>query len=141
MQDNPSWVAALLGQRWVLPLLRAALVSAYLVGGVNKLMDFHGAMLEQEHFGLRPGAIWAAAAIAVEIGGSLCVIFNRFVWLGAGGLGALTAVAMLVANDFWNRTGIERFIALNGFFEHLGLLSAFLMLVWISNLKEFFHHA
>lgn len=141
MQDNPSWVASLLGQRWVLPLLRVALVSAYVVGGVNKLMDFHGAILEQEHFGLRPGAIWAAIAIAVEIGGSLCVVFNRFVWLGAGGLGALTAVAMLVANDFWNRTGAQHFIALNSFFEHLGLLSALLMAVWISNLKEFLHHA
>jgi uncharacterized membrane protein YphA (DoxX/SURF4 family) len=141
MQDNPSWVAALLGHQWVLPLLRVALVSAYLLGGVNKLLDFHGAMLEQAHFGLHPAAMWAAAAIAVEIGGSLSVIFNQFVWLGAGGLGALTAVGMLVANDFWNRTGIERFIALNGFFEHLGLLGAFVMVVWIANLKEFFHHA
>jgi uncharacterized membrane protein YphA (DoxX/SURF4 family) len=141
MQDTPSWVARLLAQRWMLPLLRVALVSAYVVGGVNKLMDFHGAILEQEHFGLRPGAIWAALAIAVEIGGSLCVVFNRFVWLGAGGLGTLTAVAMLVANDFWNRTGIGHFIALNSFFEHLGLLSAFVMVVWISNLKGFFQHA
>jgi uncharacterized membrane protein YphA (DoxX/SURF4 family) len=141
MQDSPSWVARLLDQWWMLLLLRVALVSAYFVGGVNKLMDFHGAILEQEHFGLRPGAIWAALAIAVEIGGSICVVFNRFVWLGAGGLGALTAVAMLVANDFWNRTGVGHFIALNRFFEHLGLLSAFLMVIWISNLKGFFQHA
>jgi uncharacterized membrane protein YphA (DoxX/SURF4 family) len=141
MQDTPSWVARLLDRWWMLLLLRVALVSAYFVGGVNKLMDFHGAILEQEHFGLHPGAIWAALAIAVEIGGSLCVAFNRFVWLGAGGLGTLTAVAMLVANDFWNRTGVGHFIALNSFFEHLGLLSAFLMVVWISNLKGFFQHA
>jgi uncharacterized membrane protein YphA (DoxX/SURF4 family) len=141
MQDNPSWVATLLGQRWVLPLLRLALVSAYVVGGVNKLMDFHGAILEQEHFGLRPGPLWAAIAIAVEIGGSLCVVFNRFVWLGAGGLCTLTAVAMLVANDFWNRTGAGHFMALNSFFEHLGLISAFVLVVWISNLKGFSQHA
>ncbi|GAB7527397.1 DoxX family protein [Paraburkholderia sp. 2C] len=141
MQNHPLWVARLLGRRWVLPLLRVALVSAYLVGGAHKLIDFHGAVLEQQHFGLRPGPLWAAAAIAAEVGGSLCVIFNRFVWLGAGALGTVTAVAMLVANDFWNRTGVEHFIALNSFFEHLGLLSAFAMVVWIANLKEFFHHA
>jgi uncharacterized membrane protein YphA (DoxX/SURF4 family) len=140
-QECPIWVARLLGQRWVLPLLRVALVSAYLVGGVHKLLDFHGAVLEQQQFGLRPGPLWAAVAIAVEVGGSLCVIFNRFVWLGAGALGALTAVAMLVANDFWNRTGVGHVIALNSFFEHLGLLGAFAMVVWIANLKEIFHHA
>ena len=45
--------------------------------------------LEQVHFGLHPGWLWAALAIVVEIGGSLCVIFNRFVWLGAGGAGCI----------------------------------------------------
>lgn len=127
MAGNPSWVAALLSRRWVMPLVRVALVSAWLVGGIGKLSGFHGAILEQEHFGLHPGWLWAALAVAVEIGGSLCVIFNRFVWLGAGGLGALTVVAMLVANDFWNLSGNARFVALNSFFEHLGLVAALVM--------------
>jgi hypothetical protein len=34
------------------------------------------------------------------------------------GLGVLTAIAMLVANDFWAMTGHDRFAAVNGFFEH-----------------------
>jgi len=29
-------------------------VSAYLIGGVNKLFDFTAAVAEQEHFGLHP---------------------------------------------------------------------------------------
>ncbi|WP_321852849.1 DoxX family protein, partial [Burkholderia cenocepacia] len=72
-------------------------------------------------------ALWAALAIAVEIAGSLCVVFNRFTWLGAGSLGMLTLVAMAVANDFWNRTGAEHFMALNSFFEHLGLIAALVL--------------
>ncbi len=63
------------------------------------------AVEEQASFGLQPAWLWAATAIFIEIVGSLLVIFNRFVWLGAGALGCLTAVAMLVANDFWNHTG------------------------------------
>ena len=104
-QGNPHWIAALLAQRWLPLVVRTALVSAYVIGGVAKLANFHGAVLEQQHFGLHPGWLWAALAIVVELGGSACVIANRFVWLGAGGLGALTAVAMFVANDFWNLTG------------------------------------
>jgi len=54
------------------------------------------------------------------------------VWLGAGGLGVLTAVAMLTANNFWAMTGHERFMAWNAFFEHLGLIAGFLLVSLMS---------
>ncbi|MCU9957834.1 DoxX family protein [Burkholderia sp. BKH01] len=133
---DPAWVRALLAQPWVLPLVRLALVSAYLIGGVAKALDFGGAVAEQAHFGLHPAALWAALAIAVEIAGSLCVVLNRFTWLGAGSLGMLTLVAMLVANDFWNQTGVARFMALNSFFEHLGLIAALVLATVLADAKH-----
>ncbi len=105
INNSPVWVKKILSIHGLLPLLRLALVSAYLVGGINKFIGFHMAVEEQASFGLQPAWLWAATAIFIEIVGSLLVIFNRFVWLGAGALGCLTAVAMLVANDFWNHTG------------------------------------
>ena len=135
-QRNPHRIAALLAQRWLPLVVRTALVSAYVIGGVAKLANFHGAVLEQRHFGLHPGWLWAALAIVVELGGSACVIANRFVWLGAGGLGALTAVAMLVANDFWNLTGDAHVFASNGFFEHLGLIAALVMATCLAGIKH-----
>ncbi|CAB3763667.1 DoxX family protein [Burkholderia sp. MSh2] len=133
---NPAWVHALLAQPWVLPLARLALVSAYLIGGVAKALDFDGAVAEQAHFGLHPPALWAAFAIAVEIAGSLCILLGRFTWLGAGGLGVLTLVAMAVANDFWNRTGPAHFTALNSFFEHLGLIAALVLATLLADAKH-----
>ncbi|MCA7926869.1 DoxX family protein [Burkholderia cenocepacia] len=133
---TPVWVRTLLSQPWVLPLARLALVSAYLLGGVAKALDFPGAVAEQAHFGLQPAALWAALAIAVEIAGSLCVVFRRFTWLGAGSLGMLTLVAMVVANDFWNRTGAEHFMALNSFFEHLGLIAALVLATMLDDARQ-----
>ena len=124
---TPHWIAALLAAPWTWRLVRVALVSAYLIGGVNKLLDFAGAVAEQERYGLRPAWLWAALAIVVEIGGSLLVIAGQLVWLGAGGLGVLTAVAMLVANNFWSMKGQDRLTALNGFFERLGLIAGFVL--------------
>ncbi|MEM5385098.1 DoxX family protein [Paraburkholderia phymatum] len=135
-QGNPHWIAAILAQPWLLMLIRTALVSAYVIGGLAKLANFHGAVLEQEHFGLHPGWLWAAFAIVVELGGSACVIANRFVWLGAGALAALTAVAMFVANDFWNLTGDAHFFALNAFFEHLGLIAALVMATCLAGVQH-----
>jgi uncharacterized membrane protein YphA (DoxX/SURF4 family) len=124
---TPRWIAGLLSWQWTWRLARVALVSAYLIGGVNKLFDFPAAVAEQAHFGLHPAWFWAVLAIVLEIGGSLLVVAGRLVWLGAGGLGVLTAVAMLVANNFWSMTGPDRFMALNTFFEHLGLIAGFVL--------------
>jgi len=80
--DTPRWIAAILSWPWLLPAARIALVSAFLIGGIAKLLDFQGAIAEQEHFGLRPAPLWATAAIIVELGGSALVIFGR--WGGWG---------------------------------------------------------
>jgi uncharacterized membrane protein YphA (DoxX/SURF4 family) len=134
--DEPRWIAVILSWPWLLPLARIALVSAFLIGGIQKLVDFPGAIAEQAHFGLQPAWLWAAAAIIVELGGSALVIFGRWVWLGAGGLGVLTAVSMLVANDFWAKTGGDRFIAVNAFFEHLGLIAGLVLVSVMSSSRE-----
>ncbi|MBR1202925.1 MULTISPECIES: DoxX family protein [unclassified Bradyrhizobium] len=120
---TPRWIAVILSWPWLLPIARGGLVSAFLIGGIQKLADFPAAVAEQAHFGLQPAWLWAVAAIVVELGGSLLVIANRLVWLGAGGLGVLTFVAMLTANAFWLSAGHERFMAINAFFEHLGLIA------------------
>ncbi|WP_175969363.1 DoxX family protein [Burkholderia sp. BCC0322] len=132
---SPGWIRVLLAQPWVPPLARLALVSAFLIGGVNKAMHFGDAIAEQAHFGLHPPAFWAALAVVVEIGGSLCVVFRRFTWIGAGGLGVLTVVAMVVANDFWNHEGVARFMALNSFFEHLGLIAALVLVTLLDDVQ------
>lgn len=130
---SPGWISAIL--RW--PLLwhaaRLALVSAYLLGGLVKLLDFAGAAAEQEHFGLYPGWLWSAVVIVVELGGSLLVVLNRCVWLGAGALGVLTFVAMLTANAFWTMGGHERFMATNAFFEHIGLIAGLVIVSILSD--------
>ncbi|KVQ27268.1 DoxX family protein [Burkholderia cepacia] len=133
---SPAWIRALLAQPWIGALVRLALVSAFLIGGVNKAMHFDAAIAEQEHFGLHPPALWAALAVVVEIGGSLCIVFRRFTWLGAGGLGMLTLVAMAVANDFWNQTGAAHFMALNSFFEHLGLIAALVLVTMLGDVRS-----
>jgi uncharacterized membrane protein YphA (DoxX/SURF4 family) len=55
------------------------------------------------------------------------------VWLGAGGLGVLTFVAMLTANAFWTMGGHEKFMATNAFFEHLGLIAGLVLVTILSD--------
>lgn len=129
---DPRWVDAILDWRWTWLVARLGLTGAYVLGGLIKLTNFPAAVAEQEHFGLHPGWLWAALAITVEIAGPVLIISGRLVWLGAGALGVLTAVATLAANPFWTLTGHERFAAMNAFFEHIGLIAGFVMAALIA---------
>jgi transmembrane protein len=118
--DNPFWLG----------LARAGLCLAFLYSGVAKLLDFPGAIEEQAHFGLQPAALFAAATIAVQLGGSALVLFarGRAQAFGAAALAGFTLVATLIGHAFWTMTGIERFQNLNAFLEHAGLIGGFLMI-------------
>jgi len=127
MVRDPACIDLVLDSPWLWPLARLALCSAYLLGGIVKLANFPAAAAEQAHFGLDPGWLWAAAAIVVELGGSILVISGRLVWLGAGALGVLTAIATLVANPFWSVEEPGRAMVANSFFEHLALIAGLVL--------------
>jgi uncharacterized membrane protein YphA (DoxX/SURF4 family) len=131
LQENPAWVSEILHWPWVLFAARLALTSSYLLGGVTKLLNFSAAIAEQEKVGLHPGWLFAALTILVELGGSALVLSGTMVWLGAGALGCLTAVAMLAADKFWTKSGAERVAQANTFFEHLGLIGGFVLIAFI----------
>ncbi len=126
-RSDPGWVDAILDWRWTWLLARIALTGPFIVGAAMKLSDLHGAVLEQEHFGLHPGLPWALATITVEVTGPLLIIVRRWVWLGAGMLGIFTGLANLLANRFWAMQGAARFAATNGFFEHIAIIAGFIL--------------
>ena len=115
--------------RWLAYL---GLCAAYLQGGLNKLMDFQGAVGEMSHFGLSPAPLLAGLVIALELGASVMILSGKLRWLGALALAAFTLMATFVALRFWELpVGQERFMAANSFFEHLGLIGGFLLVAWL----------
>lgn len=106
------------------------LCAAYLQGGIDKLLDFAGAVAEVQHFGLAPATPLALATIVTELGGSALVLSGVLRWVGALWLAAFTAAATLIANRFWELPIPDRFMAENSFFEHVGLVGGFLLVAW-----------
>lgn len=104
-----------------------ALCAAYLEGGLFKLHDFAGAVVEMRHFGVAPAAPAALAVIALEIVAPLMILARRGRWIGAFALAAFTLAASVVADAFWSAAGPERFGLTNAFLEHLGLAGAFVL--------------
>jgi len=95
--------------------------------GLTKLLDFSGGTAEMTALGLEPAWLFNALTIFVQLGGSLLVILNRWTWLGAGALGVFTALATVLAHQFWTPDGIERARELNTFLEHLAIIAGFVL--------------
>jgi uncharacterized membrane protein YphA (DoxX/SURF4 family) len=106
------------------------LCSAYLQGGLTKLLNFEGALGEMHHFGFEPAAFFAVAVIVLELGAALAIVLGYWRWLAALALALFTLAATFVANRFWEIPQPERFMATNAFFEHLGLVGAFVLVAW-----------
>ena len=104
-----------------------ALCTAYIQGPLTKIFDFNGAMAEMDHFGLHPTAFFAIAVIAFELTASAMVVSGLLRWAGALALAGFTLLATLIALRFWEMVpGMDRVMATNAFFEHIGLAGAFI---------------
>lgn len=103
-----------------------ALCAAYIQGPLAKITDFNGALAEMDHFGLQPAGFFAVSVIVFELVASAMVVTGFFRWVGALALAGFTILATFIALRFWEMTpGMERMMATNAFFEHLGLAGAF----------------
>ncbi|MBE9606976.1 DoxX family protein [Acetobacteraceae bacterium H6797] len=112
------------------------LCAAYIQGGLNKLLDYPGAIAEATHFGLPFPPLTAAVTILLELGASLLILTGRLRWLGALALAVFTLMATFIANRYWALPpGQDRFMMANSFYEHLGLVGAFLYVA----VKDFGH--
>jgi uncharacterized membrane protein YphA (DoxX/SURF4 family) len=109
-------------------LLLSALCSAYIQGALTKLFDFQAALQEMTHFGLLPAPLFAAGVISFELVTSAMVITGFGRRAAAFALAAFTLAATFIALQFWTMPeGQPRTAATNAFFEHLGLVAAFLL--------------
>ncbi len=126
----PRWFVNLFAARWLHWVALLAICSAYLQGGLVKLLNFPGAIAEMQHFGLAPATPLAIMTIAVELGAGLMILIGWWRWLGALILAAFTIGATFVANRFWEMQPPEQMMVMNAFFEHLGLVGAFVLIAW-----------
>jgi uncharacterized membrane protein YphA (DoxX/SURF4 family) len=133
---NQNGLALLINSPMVRFVALLALCAAYIQGPLTKLFDFPGAISEMEHFGLYPAAFFAVAVIAFELTASAMILSGFLRWLGALALAAFTLLATFIALRFWEMpSGMERMMATNAFFEHLGLAGAFVIVASIDVAK------
>ena len=124
---TPEFVRAILEWPWTWPVARCALVVIFLASGLNRIANFSGGVAEMAEAGMPAPVATAFLSIFVELTGSVLVLINRWVWLGAGMLGVFTAIGAVTAHAFWKVSGPARKDAIAVFLMHFGLIAAFVL--------------
>ncbi len=101
----------------------------FLAPGIAKFTswDMHVALMETHNMVMVP--VLLAIAGIVQIGGSICLLFNKQVVVCALGFAALVLVINLNLHDFWNvYEGVDAQHETQNFVKNLGIFAGLLLL-------------
>jgi transmembrane protein len=131
---TPKFVADILKSAWLWHLSRLLITFMYWYAGIGFALNFGAAEGAMGLTGLEPLWLIAVLTIAVELIGSLLIVFDVTVWLGACMLGVFTLLTIPLVHPFWAMNGSEAAQAVLESEEHLTVIGGLLtvsILSWV----------
>ncbi|MHA7848007.1 DoxX family protein [Serratia sp. D1N4] len=87
--------------RWLWLVARLLLSVVFLSSGLAKLIDFDTGLNEMRAAGLQPEWLFNIATILILLVGSVLLLLDRALWLGAGALSLFLVLTILIVHRFW----------------------------------------
>ncbi|SDI71068.1 putative oxidoreductase [Bradyrhizobium sp. Rc2d] len=109
---------------WVLLFARVAIAPLFLYSGIGKVMAFATTAGRLPGGADGFGAVLAAGAIAVELGGGTALLLGLFARPAAAVLIPFTIAATLMFHNFWAAPEAQVVMQTINFLKNLGLLGA-----------------
>jgi len=108
---------------------RLLLAALFLPAGLSKLSGFEGTVGYITSVGLPMPTVAAAAALVVEIVGSIALIVGFQTRIAAAVLAVFTLVASVFFHAFWAAAPEQAFVQQLLFFKNVGVIGGLLVLV------------
>jgi transmembrane protein len=86
--------------------------------------------------GIQPVWLVSLLTIAVELIGSILILSDRAVWLGAGMLGVFTLLTIPLTHHFWTMSGPEAAQAMIESEEHVTVLGGLVGIAILSYVRQ-----
>lgn len=114
---------------WALVGGRIALALLFLLGGLNKILNYTATLASMEAVGLSPAPLLLPLVIGLElIGGALVAFGRRGAALAALALAMFTLSTNVFFHDFWNMDGDIAALELSLFFKNVSIAGGLLFL-------------
>ncbi|USQ51285.1 DoxX family protein [Serratia marcescens] len=120
---------------WLWLLARLCLMVIFISSGLAKLFDIEG-LAEMRAAGLHPAWLFNLASAAVLLTGSVLILLNRWVWLGAGMLSVFLILTIAIVHTFWNMSAPNMQISLYFALEHITVIGGLWVTAIASRLRQ-----
>jgi putative oxidoreductase len=107
---------------------RLLIVSEFLIAVNGKISDWNGQAAYMAGYGMHFIQPLLAAALAIELVGSLCLITGYQARVAAGVMCLYLGIVSVRLHDFWNQSGMAAGGNETQFFKNLGMMGGLLMI-------------
>lgn len=133
---TPRPIASLLESSLTWFLCRLLMTFMFWWEGIGFLRAFGPSTPILNVLGVHPAWIVPALTILVLLAGSVLILIDRFLWLGAGMLGVFTALTILLVHRFWAMTGPDAVANWREAEEHVAVIGGLIALCMVADLRE-----
>ena len=106
---------------------RVLLASLFVLGGINKVLNYAPTQESMIQAGLTPAEILLPLTILLEFGGGLMVMWGRFLAVPAAlALAVFTLATNYFFHDFWTMSPPESTVELSLFFKNISVVGGLL---------------
>jgi transmembrane protein len=118
----PVPIAAILDSRACWIAARLILTFVFWSAGIGQLVTFQSSVAQMAALNLTPGALFAIIVPTTLLIGSAMIVFNRWLWLGAGILGTFLVLTIPLVHPFWSMAGARADEEMRLVFEHITVI-------------------
>ncbi|HVG49460.1 MAG TPA: DoxX family protein [Rubellimicrobium sp.] len=133
---TPRFVNSILESEALWAFARVLITFMYWFAGLGFALDPSGAQAMMGGFGLQPAWLIAVLTIGVQVLGSLLIISDRLVWLGAGMLGVFTLLTIPLVHAFWTMPEPQATQARLESEEHLTVIGGLIVVSILSHVRR-----
>ncbi len=124
----PVFVKNMLESRWLWLIARCCLAFLFLSSGLAKVLDAENSFQEMRAAGLEPAWLFNYASAIVLLFGAYCILFQKYLWLGAGALSVFLLLTILIVHNFWTMSAPQATISMYFAFEHMAVIGGLISL-------------
>ena len=126
--DMPRAIAAILDSSAGWFVARLVLTFVFWGAGIGHIVDFQASVAELKELRLEPAPLLNVVLVATLLLGSILILLDRWLWLGAGILSGFLVVAIVLAHNFWTMVEPARTMHFRVATEHVSLIGGFMAL-------------
>lgn len=134
----PSVIAKILESNTLWIIARLLILILFISSGLAKVFDYENSLAEMRAAGLHPDWFFNIASAFVLLVGSLLVLFNRLLWLGAGALAVFLFLTIVIVHTFWSYTGEEAKLAMFWAIEHTSVIGGLMAVAIAGHFRDLY---